>query len=78
MNDGVGVKDVATWVSLLATVTGGSIWAGFIASDVANLKTRADLTDDVAAMHIQIDHLDQQLDRIETKIDRRNQPDHRP
>lgn len=71
MNGGIGVKDVATWTSLLATIVAGAIWIGFIASDVANLKTRADLTDEVAAMRVQIGHLDRQLDRIEVKLDRR-------
>lgn len=64
-------KDWIAAVALALTMLGAAAGYGSVTERVATIEKREDLSDDVSAMKAQLGHLDKQLDRIESKLDRR-------
>lgn len=71
----MGIKEWIAVAAFALTVLGGAASYGAVTARLAEVERRADLTDDVAALKVQLGHLDKQLDRIEGKLDRRNSGD---
>lgn len=71
----MGAKEWIAAAALALTIMGGAASYGAVTARLSVVENKADLTDDVAALKVQLGNLDKQLDRIEGKLDRRNSGD---